>query len=210
MKGLMKKEWYLLNSPGIVFLVITIAFAVIGGLSGTPGVDGDFDFSLPGVFAIIYVPLCAFTIFGAEEKWRWAEFVLCTPVSRFQVVLAKYLTSALHMLGIAVIYGGINLAAAHGAAIPQVISALTAALLAGAVGLPLMFWLGSEKGRAVVMGLMVFFAVFFGMFLNMAYTHEIDVIMDWRVSLVALPLGGLALYALSCPLAAYLYGRRRK
>ena len=89
MKGLLKKEWYVLfNKP--VMLLLPIMIFIIMGLS------------TKSIAMILYLPLYAgilpVSLITTDETSRWERFALGMPYSRKTLVSAKYMMSILLVL----------------------------------------------------------------------------------------------------------------
>lgn len=90
MKGLLKKEWFVLWNKPIMVLIPLILFAVMGITS-------------KNFFIVIYLPLYVgilpVSLITTDETSRWERFALGMPYSRKDLVSAKYLMSLLLVLG---------------------------------------------------------------------------------------------------------------
>ena len=202
MKGLLKKEWYLQTRTGLGFLILTGVFAIAG--AGGAEMSGFF-----ATFAMAYIPLGVFSIFSAEEKWRWSNFVLCTPVSRVQVVLCKYIAMLCHAALVGLIYSAACFLFGCSEKLAQLPGLLSTPFLVGAVSLPLMFRLGSDAGRVAVMFIVIFFAVVISTLMSLGVVGP-DASVSMELAQKLLPAVSLALFAASVPLSAWCYRKKGK
>lgn len=203
MKGLIRKELYLLRSgTGLLFMLASLLFAVAGGIS-----DGD---NFYGALAFFYVSLGAYSLMGMEEKWRFSTYIQCTPVSRFQIVLAKYAVALVQMLLNALIFALLNCFLRGGVALVGMLFDFSIALVVAALLYCLCFWLGASKGWASLLMCLVVLGGMGGAAF-VAFSESGSGALVWiQENLWALPTAGLAVYAASCPLAAWLYRKRGK
>lgn len=200
MKGLLKKELYLMAGPGGMLTVLSLVFAVAAGC-------GEEMESL-GVMAMCYASLTAFSNYSAEEQWRCANYILCMPVTRGQVVRAKYIVTLAHFVVTALVYAGTNLVFRGGAELQTILIGIAVGAVLGSVSLPLVFWLGSVKGRIAAVSVTVFLAMALGVTLSVNPSAAVTAWMDSKAAYMVIPGASLLLFCLSCPLAACLYRRR--
>lgn len=154
MRGLLYKESVLLKQYSrvwIFLLVFAVAFSVMSE-------DSSFILSMMAMFCIM-LPVSSMAL---DQQADWERYASALPVRRSQIVWSKYIMSLVCM--------GIGLAVgllAMGVLRPLVFAAQAwswqeighQALLTGMFGLlllsvmmPLLFWLGPEKGRFALIG----------------------------------------------------------
>lgn len=153
MKGLLIKDCYVLFREARVFLLIVVSFCFIRN----PCTQG---------FAIMYASMLPFTTMSYDEQSKWDYLAEMMPYGRRDLVLSKYIVGILATLTVAVLQTFTALAlqvfspdgplSDHLAAI---LLYMCCGLLLMAVDLPILFKLGSEKGRMVYLLITVLCAV---------------------------------------------------
>lgn len=144
MKGLLRKDLYMMAAYCRSFLLIVFGFAIVGAF----GQDNWFFIFYPMIVGVM-LPV---TIQSYDEKFRWERYCGALPVTRAQVVSVKYLLTLI-MVGavfaLIMLVQGLRLGlAGRLAELPALIPILLAIGLVGpAILLPIIFRLGVEKGR---------------------------------------------------------------
>lgn len=206
MRGLLKKDWYLLKKTCHVYFLVLVLFAVLGGLTG----------SETGSFYLLYTAIlsgmCSMTLLSLDEKCKWQSWCQTLPVSRVQYVLAKYLVGALVLLALLAVVAVATLARQLGAGqpdIPGLLATLSVCLGLGlaapALLLPFLFWLGTEKGR------LAYYVLLGGVMVAYFSMPELpsQALAPHGAAGGLLVVGvALALFAASAALSAALYRRR--
>jgi hypothetical protein len=146
MKGLLRKELYLIWAYCRIFLLMIAVFIVAGAL----GDQTDFMVVYPMVIGMIV----AVSTLSYDERSKWNVACDAMPVSRAQVVSSKYIValgSVLVVFVLILIAQGIRLTALG--RLPELAhlpaKLLPLGLLGPAVLLPVMLALGVEKGRII-------------------------------------------------------------
>lgn len=153
MKSLLIKDCFVIFKQLKVFLIIITLMAVYPSMF-TNG------------FAVVYAVMLPVTALAYDDQSRWGKMAAVMPYGAGQIVLSKYILGigsalALYVVNIA---ASICITLAKGNSpegVENQISAITmvlaAALLILSVNMPLLFKLGSEKGR--MLNLLVTIAV---------------------------------------------------
>ena len=143
MKGLLKKEWYVLWNKPILIILPLLMFAVMG-------------IAAKSIIMILYLPLYVgilpISLITTDETSRWERFALGMPYSRRALVSAKYLMSVLLVLAGTLLSACLLLFVMHSGFTVQQCILLIAALAAGSlllpsVLLPLNLKFGTAKAR---------------------------------------------------------------
>lgn len=144
MKGLIIKDITVMLKQMGIFLILLIIFAAIpsGELTG---------------FAVMYTALLPITAVAYDERSKWDELAAMMPYSPAQLVLCKYLLSYALVAGacvISLIARAASASVTHMFLLPDALSAIVMyvciSLIIVAIDLPIMFGMGSEKGRFVL------------------------------------------------------------
>lgn len=142
MKGLMKKELLMLCRAARAFAFVSVIFIAMSAFSQ----ENVFFMLMP----IIISGLLPSTLLSYDERSRWQEFSGALPVSRAQLVSAKYLLGLGCMAVILALTLGLHLIVRR-YPMDTLLSLLGGicglSLFISSVSLPLMFKFGVEKGR---------------------------------------------------------------
>lgn len=151
MKGLILKDFLVLKKTGRVFLILFILYLAMGVFMHT-----DF-----GTIVTFITGMLSMTCFAYDEQAKWLPYALTMPVSRKTIVQSKFLMALLFgaigmLIGLVMsLVANIGKAAMDWSALlAQSGIALCAVYLFSSLSLPLLFKLGAEKSRIM---LMVFF-----------------------------------------------------
>ena len=142
MKGLMKKEFLMLWRASRAFVLICVVFIAMSAISQ----DNIIFLFMP----IMISGLLPSTLLSYDERCKWQEFSGALPVSRAQLVSAKYLLGLGCMTFILLVTLIVHLIVRRFP--PQTLLSMLGAiyglsLFISAVSLPMMFKFGVEKGR---------------------------------------------------------------
>ena len=156
MKGLIRKDLYMLWRYGRTLLLISVAFLVFSTLS-----DGDNFFFV--VYPVLFGGILPVTLISYEERDGWNRRCDTMPVSRRTVVSERYLMTLgcfllLYLLTLAV-HGAVLIPRGKGSLVLQMAALLPSfGLAAPAIMLPVTLRWGVEKGRLayyVILGLII-------------------------------------------------------
>ncbi len=150
MKGLLLKDLVNLKQQTKIYIIVIAIWLAIALTSQ----DGSF---LGGMICVLSVML-PITTLSYDEKAKWDKYALSMPVSRKQVVVSKYILAlALSFTGCLISFA-FNLFITKDANQSMLMSLMFWAfsIVAFSVILPLIYKLGVEKGRAMI--LVVFLA----------------------------------------------------
>ena len=142
MKGLMKKECLMLWRASRAFGLICVVFIAMSAISQ----DNIIFLFMP----IMISGLLPSTLLSYDERCKWQEFSGALPVSRAQLVSAKYLLGLGCMTVILVITVVVHLIVRRYPAemlFEMLGGVFGLSLFISAVSLPMMFKFGVEKGR---------------------------------------------------------------
>lgn len=196
MLALLLKDLYTLKAQMKVFLFILIIFALAFQAEA-------------GAFAVFYATLLPVTSLAYDEQSKWPQLALMLPYSIKDIVLSKYLLGWFLSFVVSMLYGLVSLLIDGGDYFLVVIF-MSLALCFLALTLPLVFWLGTEKGRLLLV------AVLAGIFGMIGATGYICVLYGMQeVPFGSVPafsgvclLGTLLFNVLSIFLSIFLYKRR--
>ena len=203
MKGLFRKDLYVLRSMGWLFILLDLSFALIPDLRFF-------------AFAAFYTVMLAMALAQTDEQSQWDTLLPMLPVSRRQVVLEKYLAGwgymgldALLALAGQLVWQRIGFMPVNGAYLMLLCLYLCLALVVQGIVMPILFRFGTARGRIIlgvslgaVMGVMAGIVGGNGYETVAAFLPKLR---GWH--LLAL---GAALSALSIPLSLAGYRKRIK
>ena len=196
MLALLLKDLYTLKAQMKVFLFILIIFALAFQAEA-------------GAFAVFYATLLPVTSLAYDEQSKWPQLALMLPYSIKDIVLSKYLLGWFLSFVVSMLYGLVS-HLIDGGDYFLVVIFMSLALCFLALTLPLVFWLGTEKGRLLLV------AVLAGIFGMIGATGYISVLYGMQeVPFGSVPafsgvclLGTLLFNVLSIFLSIFLYKRR--
>lgn len=143
MSGLMIKDAYTMIKQTKVLFLLTILFAVI---------PSDFMFG----YSVFYAAMMPITALAYDERAKWDKFAGMLPYSAGEIVGSKYIIGYLSVgcvflltLISKVIFAGIKGQRITGESMAALLLIICVASLVQAVNLPIMFWIGVEKGRMI-------------------------------------------------------------
>lgn len=199
MKGLLRKDFYMLWSYCKSFLLLILVFSLIS-------------LAEPNAFYTIYPVMIGSTLpvslISYEERCKWNVYCQTLPLSRKTVVLEKYLLSAIcggGILGISAAIQFVAMTKAGSFSWSGYLNLMSTLLILSLVGpsviLPMIFKLGSEKGRYAY-----YFVIGAACALSAIFSEDQFPTIPISASLI--PLIAAILYCLSCLLAIRFYEKR--
>ena len=145
MKGLFRKDLYVLRGIGWAFILMDLAFALIPDLRFF-------------AFAAFYTVTLSLILMQADEQCKFDTLLPMLPVSRRSVVLELYIfgwvyiaaLSALALAAQALIWSHAGYMAVDGAYLMMMSFDICIALVMEAVVLPVLLRYGTQKGRLIL------------------------------------------------------------
>ena len=201
MKALVRKDLYMLQSFGKLFLLVFTLFAVVP----------DLQFF---TYSSTYAVMLSLYLMQSDEQCKWDSLLPMLPISRRLVVLEKYLLGWAYLALMTVvalvsqlIWVRFDMMPLDGQYFTMLCIDLAIGFLMQAVSLPVIFRFGTNRGRPVL-----FFAVAFATLLTVIVLNDRDFgsllsllvhIRGWHI-LVAAALVSVA----TIPLSIHLYEKR--
>ena len=152
MIGLMRKDLFVADKSGRMLLVLAVVFSVIPGM-------GNFG----STYAMMLALMMPLTSVAYDERSKWDKYAAMLPYTQGQIVWSKYLLTYIYTLlgGGIIVVGTFLRGITTGAAdwketLEMTVMMGVAMLFVMAIGLPVIYRFGSEKGRfamIVVMGI---------------------------------------------------------
>ena len=202
MKGLLLKDIYVAKKNLRTFLVMILAFSL-----GSLAVRDSGNFFL--CYGIVMMPGITMSLISYDERYHWDTYAGAMPLNREQMVTEKYL---LHLVMV-LVWLPVLLLLQHfqqvpafgGAPLTLLVAGLNLGLLLPGILLPIIFALGTEKGRAG------YYVVLFGGMILATVSEELTSLTGYVPEAVAgilLILLPAAVYVLSWRIAIRLYEKR--
>ena len=202
MKGLFLKDFYVAKKNLRTFLIMILAFS-LGSLAARE--NGNFFLC----YGIVMMPGITMSLISYDERYHWDSYAGAMPLSREQLVTEKYL---LH-LGMVLVWLPVLLVLQHfqqvpafgGSPLTLLVAGLNLGLLLPGILLPIIFALGTEKGRAG------YYVVLFGGMILATVSEKLTSLTGYvpeamaGIVLILLPA---AVYVLSWRIAIRLYEKR--
>ena len=205
MVGLILKDMYQLKSYTRVFLVV-VFFCIIMGFSGQ---DAVFMTYYPSVL----MGMMPITLFAYDEKAKFHTLLTTLPIKKRTYVTAKYVIGILLILLTCVAVGtvqAVKMVQAGSFVFEEFMLVMALALSIGLVApafvLPLIFLLGTEKGRFVNIIVVAIAIVFINIFMDMG--DNFSVILDARQFVFLLIALTLLIYFLSWLITAIIFDKK--
>lgn len=203
MKGLLLKDYYTITKQIRIYLLILVIFAFLPGFPAF-------------LFAIVYSSMLPITAIAYDEHSKWNRMAEMMPYSETELVLSKYVLGYIAVVLIWILSIVVQtvlelIAGIKGDSLtdPQYITLICVALGFEAVILPLMFKLGVEKGRIILIALaggVTFCISFFGGKLSSIKALEADPAGVMIISTAA----AIIMNVLSVLLSVHLYKSVKK
>lgn len=202
MKGLLRKDIYVLTRQMRFFLLFLAIFALMPGFN-------------MAVFAIAYTAMLPYTAMAYDERSKWSDLAAMMPYTPGDIVFSKYL------LGWALVASATALSLLprllFGSIIPSYTGSLSALFLSFCVGLvviavtmPLLFRFGVEKGRVgIVMLIIVVSCGGAGLVQGIAEGGSLPANIT-TLTYLGIPILAVVLTTISLPLSVRLYRYRLK
>ena len=200
MKGLLLKDLLNLKQQARVYLLVVLIWMALGLLNR--------DTAIIGGVTMILAPMLPVAAVAHDERAKWEGFAVTMPVTRRQLVLSKYI---LCFLG--VILGALFLSlfgfvvktpADELAILVAVFSGL--GLVICAVSLPIVFQLGTEKGRLVILAVVLVPTMLSTLLSRVQLPELSESVWQWASRLA--PLFVAALVWLSIEISCQIYRRK--
>ena len=204
MKGLLLKDTYVLCRQMKLFFFLILALTILPGNEFTG-------------FAIMYSAMMPMTAIGYDERSKWDELAAMMPYSCAQLVISKYLLG--YMFGICACLAAFAMKLLTSAAGITAFTAgdaslmlmyMFAAFIIAGIDLPLMFRLGAEKGRL----LLIFITIAIAMACTSGSQALLSALSLGRAgSLAFLPvlvIAAVVINVLSILISINIYKKKRK
>ena len=205
MLGLMIKDVYQLKSYTRAFLVVVL-FCIIMSVSGQ---DAVFMTYYPGVL----MGMMPITLFAYDEKAKFFSLLSSLPVKKRTYVTAKYLMGFLLILLACVATGGMQafkMVQAGTFVLSEFLMvmslALAVALVAPSIVLPLIFLLGTEKGRFVNILVVAIAISLINVFLDMG--DNFQMVLDAEAIILVIIAVSVLVYILSWAITAFIFEKK--
>ena len=198
MKGLLWKDYYVVNRQMRFFAIIILVFAILPNY-------------YIQLFAITYAGLLPYSVIAHDEQSHWDALAGMMPYSVRDLVLSKYILGwapALIISLVALVAGRLEQGIFPQASRPAgVLPALCVALVCIAVSLPFLFRFGSTRGRQIMMMALIVVACGTSGALSALLSLGEMTWLSGKVVLL-LPLLAVAANAVSVPVSMAMYRRR--
>ncbi len=149
MKGLLLKDIINLKQQAKIFLIAAILYLVISFINR--------DSSIFSIFSVVFTVMVPMTAFAYDERAKWNRYALTMPVSRRDIVLSKYLLAFL-FAAVTFLFTFLVSLCMKQHLHDSLISSLTlflVGLTVSAFVLPIFFKFGVEKGRFILLALVL-------------------------------------------------------
>lgn len=195
MKGLLIKDLLNLRQTGRVWALLLVVFLVVGFVQQSPAYVGSM--------LMVMLLLLPVNAMAYDENARWDAYALTMPITRRDLALSKYLLTLLGAAGAALVSVacGLLMGAELGEVLATVGLLLAVGLCMVSVLLPLLFRFGVQKGRMLMIVIVLLPLALAAAFPD-AVAGAVPVSTGW------LPLAALPLFGLSAALSVRICGQK--
>lgn len=203
MKGLLLKDWYMLLKYGKAYMFICIVFAAVS-LFG----NGNTFFVM---YPMVFAGLIPVTLIAYDERSGWMSYSGTFPYSRKQIVSVKYIYAFAIWAAAALLMFAAQMVSRHtgsGAGLSYMfLPAAAVGLVPPALMLPIVFMLGSEKGRIAYMGVIILICAMIPL-LSIGAENTAAVSIPAQAAVLAAVPASLILFAASWLISIKVFERR--
>lgn len=205
MIGFIKKDLFMIKANLKTFLIIFVLYLILA-------IQGSFDitFVIPLIGIMLFI-----TTFSYDDYNNWNAYVATIPNGRKNAVRAKYITSIILMITLAIISFvmamGIDYFIKNQVYIEQNLSSLLGIVLSIVIIIsvlyPIMFKFGSTKGRIILFVVVFAFAAIIGFVANYTdISFNIKVLeMLEKYVYIAIPVVSVILLTISYLISSRIY-----
>ncbi|MEG2192084.1 MAG: ABC-2 transporter permease [Oscillospiraceae bacterium] len=145
MKGLILKDLYVLSKTFKVYGILVLFYGMFGLTTGQPNF-------MMGMVCVLLAML-PITSLAYDERAKWDKYALTMPINKNDIVLSKYALGLLLSLIGAVIslVASVVIGDMGAETLFTAFACMAIGILYQAIILPIMFKIGTEKGRIVMM-----------------------------------------------------------
>ena len=206
MKGLLLKDWYMINKYCRYYLFVSLGFVILSVVS-----SGNMFFVFYPCLLCGMIPV---NLLGYDERSRWTEYVGTLPYTKTQIVSAKYLIGLfiqIAMLTVVCIVQAVKTSIEGTFVLKEflllMMLLLIMASVASSLTLPFIFKYGVEKGRGayyVMIGVVSAGSVIATSIFNEGLQNEIKINAVFPIACIV----GVGIYALSWYLSVVFYKKK--
>ncbi len=170
MKGLLIKDLHIVWKQTKVMLLVILGYTCIGSIS-----DGN---TFWASFSVIFMSMIPITVMGMDERSKWEKYAVMLPYSKKEMVLSKYILGIGGSAVVIILYSILKIIAMTVKGISfqpmvfvgEMLPIMLAPCFFLGINLPIMFKMGTEKGRMWFILSMVVLMI--GASLIMSYLNE--------------------------------------
>ena len=206
MKGLLLKDWYMINKYCRYYLFVSLGFVILSVVS-----SGNMFFVFYPCLLCGMIPV---NLLGYDERSRWTEYVGTLPYTKTQIVSAKYLIGLFIQISMLTVVCIVQAAktSIEGTFVLKEFLLLMMLLLimasvASSLTLPFIYKYGVEKGRGayyVMIGVVSAGSVIATSIFNEGLQNEIKINAVFPIACIV----GVGIYALSWYLSVVFYKKK--
>ena len=206
MKGLLLKDWYMMNKYCKSYIIIAAAFTALSLAS-----KGNMFFVFYPCLLCGMIPV---NLLGYDERSRWMQYSGTMPYTKAQVVSGKYLIGLFAQLTILLVIGIAQAAKmliagdfVLGEFAILMLMMLIISTLSASISLPFIFKLGVEKGRTAYY-VMIGFVCGASVLASNLFRGQLGVEIKPNLVLVILAVVGIGIYLFSWYMSIAFYKKR--
>jgi len=203
MKGLLIKDLYMIGKYLRIFLIMIAIFAASSLINE--------DSNIFMLYCMIFLAVLGVSLTSYDERFHWDSYCDTMPISRALVVTERYLmtlAAILLMLPVICLIHRFQSVPLFGSLTLTLTAALIMGLGCPSILYPVVFALGTEKGRIVYYALILGSMIFAGALTALVSEGAVRITVPAMPLALLLCLLSLAVYAVSWLLAVFLYKKR--
>lgn len=206
MKGLLLKDWYMVQKYFKMYLFIAVVFLAMSLID-----TGNLFFVF---YPCLLCGMLPVSLLGYDERSHWLQYSSTLPYRKSQIVSAKYLIGLLAQIAMLLVTGiaqGVKMAVSGTFVLNDfmvlLLLLLIVATFTSSISLPFIFKLGVEKGRMAYY-VMIGFASAATAISSSWLSDRLQTDIQPNLLLALLALGGIGVYALSWYLSIVFFKKR--
>ena len=206
MKGLLLKDWYMVQKYFKMYLFIAVVFLAMSLID-----TGNLFFVF---YPCLLCGMLPVSLLGYDERSHWLQYSSTLPYRKSQIVSAKYLIGLFAQIAMLLVTGiaqGVKMVISGTFVLNDFIVLLLLLLIVAtftsSISLPFIFKLGVEKGRMAYY-VMIGFASAATAISSSWLSDRLQTDIQPNLLLALLALGGIGVYALSWYLSIVFFKKR--
>lgn len=204
MKALMLKDFYMIKKYCRSYLLVLAVFSAVSVFDPT---------WLPSAMSLLCVmaAMLPVTLMAYDERSHWNEYCAALPYGNGAFVSSKYVLCLICQLAVAAVFLLIRIIGGGADMTEFLISsflAICCSCVFAAITLPLVLWLGVEKGRVLYYVFIVIGFAASGALKSLSISEKADIRAVFDILAAVLPILAAAAFIASWAISVIIYGKK--